>query len=59
MTQEEEEWQRVIYQLVRFRRTFENLWKAKKEDEIDLAGNKTLRELKKLLEVYDNYMAGE
>ena len=59
MTQEEMRWQKVLYQFVRFRRTFEIFWKAKEKEKIDFTRKNTLRELKKLLEVYDNYMAGE
>jgi len=59
MTQEEMRWQGVIYQLVRFRRTFEIFWKAKDKEEIDFTRRNTLRELRKLLKVYDNFMAGE
>lgn len=59
MTKEEERWKKVVYQLVRFRRAFEALWKAKEEESIELSRSNALEEVKKLLEVYDNYMAGE
>ena len=59
MTPEEMKWQKVIYQFVRFRRAFEELWKAKEEYDIEFARKKTLREIQKLLKEYDNYVAGE
>ena len=59
LTSREMEWNTVIVDLAYFRRNLEKLWKAKSEDDMEEAIEKAKAMLIKLLEEYDNYMAGE
>lgn len=58
ITEQEQEWSRILVDLVYFRRGVEKIYKAK-EDDVEENIQKTKEMLNKLLEEYDNYMAGE
>lgn len=58
LTEKEEEWNRILVDLVHFRRGVERIYKAK-EDDVEENIRKTKEILNKILQEYDNYMAGE
>ena len=59
LTKREEAWNKVLIDVVYFRRALEKLWKAKNQEETQEVIEKAKKMLKTLLEEYDNYMAGE
>lgn len=58
LTEKEEAWNKVLIDVVYFRRALEKLWKVKSEETQDVI-EKAKETLRTLLAEYDNYMAGE